>query len=128
MNIMTKRLMIAALELGLCTGLLAEEKQEYAQISLCGLSGGKTTKNPSEFVTLVVEGSILFHDGTAIPSVGVVDAVNTLLKAKDTTYIGIYVREDTKYGDVVRALDALRKTNAKNIGVCMAELAYGRDP
>lgn len=55
-----------------------------------------------------------------------VEYVNTLLKTKDVSYIGVYTREGVKYGDVVRAVDVLRKTNAKNIGISMTELPAGR--
>jgi len=33
-----------------------------------------------------------------------------------------------KYGDLVRAIDVLRQTDAKNIGVSMKELPAGREP
>jgi hypothetical protein len=54
--------------------------------------------------------------------------VNKLLSVRDVSYIGVYTREGTKYGDVVRALDILRSTKAKNISLSMVELPLGREP
>ena len=39
-----------------------------------------------------------------------------------------YAREGIKYGDLVKAIDALRKTDAKDIAVSTVELAMGREP
>ena len=108
--------------------MLAQEKQDYPRISLCGPGGSKNPISRDEFIILVIEGPNLFYDTNPIPNADVVEFVNKLLKVKDVSYIGVYTREGTKFGQVVQALDILRKTNAKNIGVSMAELPVGRDP
>lgn len=77
---------------------------------------------------MVVEGDSLSYDGNPIPSADVVHYVNKLLDVKKVSYIGVYSREDTKYGDVIKAIDVLRGTTAKNISVSMVELTPGRVP
>ena len=78
-------------------------------------------------VLLVIEGPTLSHEAKTIPDAGVVDYVNNLLRLKNASYLGVYAREGVKYGEVVKALDVLRKTNAKDIGVSMSELPAGRE-
>jgi len=121
-------MLIALFALGLCADVLAQEKQEFPRISLCGPGGGKNPVNPDEFIILVIEGPNLFYDTNPIPGADAVGFVNKLLKTKGVSYIGVYTREGTKFGQVVQALDVLRKTDAKNIGVSMTELPMGRDP
>ena len=126
MKIMTPRLLIAVFALGLCSAVLAQENAP--RISMCGPGGTPNPLPRDQFIILVVEGPNLFYDTNPIPSTDVVDFVNKLLKTKGVSYIGVYARVGTKFGEVVQALDVLRKTDAKNIGVNMAELALGRDP
>ena len=128
MKLMTTRLLIAVFALGLCADLLAEEQREYPRVSLCGPGGSKAPKTKEEYITLVIEGPSLSYEANPIPGTDVVEYVNKLLEVKNVSYIGIYTREGTKYGDVVRALDILRGTKAKNIGLSMAELPAGRQP
>lgn len=128
MKLMTYRLLIVVFAFGLCADLLAVEQQEYPRISLCGPGGGKNPVSRDEFITLVIEGPTLSYEANPIPATEVVEYVNKLLDVKNVSYIGVYTREGTKYGDVVRALDTLRGTKAKNIGLSMTELPVGRQP
>ncbi|MEO6995047.1 MAG: hypothetical protein ABI273_15680 [Lacunisphaera sp.] len=125
---MKYRILMALLAIGLCSDGLAQENGEFPRIGLVGKGAGKTPVNPDQFVILVVEGPYLSYEKNQIPEGGVVEYVNALLKTKNVSYIGIYTREGVKYGDVVRAVDELRKTNAKNIGISMTELPAGRNP
>jgi hypothetical protein len=122
------RTLLAVLALGVCAEVLAQEKRDYPQISLVGPGGGKTPVSRDQFLILVIEGPYISYETKPIGAAGVVDFVNTLLKTKNVSYIGVYTREGVKYGDLIRALDALRKTNATNIGVSMLELPAGREP
>ena len=122
------RILIAIFALGLCTDVFAGEKLDYAQISFCMPGPSKHPVPPQEFVMLVVEGAGFSCDRTPVPGSDVVEYVNKTLEVKNASYIGVYVREGTKYGDVVRALDLLRGSKAKSIGVSMKELPVGREP
>jgi len=128
MKLTTYRLLMAVFALGLGAELLAEGKQEYAQVSLCAPSSSKTPPPPNQFVILVIDGPNLTYDANPIPSTDVVDYVNKLLETKDASSIGVYAREGTTYGDVVRAIDLLRETRTKNIGISTRALPYGREP
>jgi biopolymer transport protein ExbD len=125
---MKSRLFIAVLAVVLCSDLLAAEQRKFAEVTLCGAGGNTTHISQKEFVILVVQGPDLFFDKKPIPAAQVVDFVNGLLKANNLSYIGLYAREGTKYGEVVRAIDTLRATDAKNIGLSMTELPIGREP
>ena len=107
----------------------AQGSGEFASVSVTypGKPTGHTlTKD--EFVSLVVDGPTICHEGSAIPMEQVVSLVNGLLAEKKATYVGIYVRVGSKYGDVMRAVDLLRKTNARNIGVSSLEISGNREP
>jgi biopolymer transport protein ExbD len=125
---MKYRILMALLAIGLCSDGLAQANDEFPRIGLVGKGAGNTPVNRDQFIILVVEGPYLSYEKNQIPDGGVVEYVNTLLKTKDVSYIGVYTREGVKYGDVVRAVDVLRKTNAKNIGISMTELPAGRNP
>ena len=125
---MTSRLLLALFAIGLCADVFAQDKSEYPRISLCGPGGGHNPVSKDEFITLVIEGPTLSYDKNLIASTEAVEYVNKLLEVKKVSYIGVYTREGTKYGDVVRAIDILRGTKAKNIGLSMQELAPGRQP
>jgi biopolymer transport protein ExbD len=128
MKIMTCRILIAVVAIGLGADGLAAEKNDYARISFSGPSQGKNPMPRNEVLFLVVEGASLTHEASPIPDADVSSYVNKLLDAKKVSVIGVYAREGTKYGDVVKAIDALRRTSAKNISVSMVELAPGRQP
>jgi hypothetical protein len=128
MKLMKYPTLVAIVALGLCAAVRAEEKSTYPNISFVGPGSGKTTVTRDQFVLLVVEGPFISYEGKPVSSAGVVDFVNSLLKIKNVSYLGIHSREGVKYGDVIRAIDVLRKTNAKDIGVSMIELPAGREP
>jgi biopolymer transport protein ExbD len=125
---MKKVILVVSLLIGICSAALAEEPQNYAQVSLSGPGSGKTPPSRDQYITLVVDGANITYEGTVVPSHDVVPFVNGLLKEKHVSIIGIYVRTGSKYGDVIRAVDALRETTAKNISVSMVEIAPGREP
>jgi biopolymer transport protein ExbD len=127
MNPTMHRILLAFFAIGLCSGMLAADQSNFAQVSLVGAGGGKPVSR-EELVILVVEGPVLFSDSKPIPDAQVVEFVNGLLRAHKVSYIGVYAREGTKYGEVIHAVDTLRRTEAKNIGVSMSELPFGREP
>lgn len=128
MKPLTYPTLIALFALGLCSAVRAEDKPAYPNIAFVGPGSGKTTISRDQLVLLVVEGPFISHEGKPVPSAGIVDYVNSLLKIKNVSYLGVHSREGVKYGDVIRAIDVLRKTNAKDIGVSMIELPAGREP
>jgi hypothetical protein len=128
MKLLTYRILTAVFAIGLCAEVLAEEKPAYPNIYFVGPGSGKKTISRDQFVLLVVEGPFITYEKQPIPNTGVVDYVNNLLKIKKVSYIGVHSREGVKYGDLIRAIDVLRKTNAKDIGVSMIELPAGREP
>lgn len=121
------QILILVLVIGLGARLQASESPEYPHIALVGPGGGRNPINANEYITIVVEGPYLSCEGTQIPDATAVDYINKLLKTKGVTYIGVYPREGIKYGDLVRAIDILRRTEAKNVGVSMLELKIGRE-
>jgi biopolymer transport protein ExbD len=127
MKLMTYRLLMAVFAAGLGTGVLAVEKPELARVALCSPGKNVNPPGPEKYVMLVIEGPTLSYDANPIPAAEVVDYVNQLLATRNVSEIGVYAREGTTYGDVVRAIDTLRETNAKNIGISMKELAVGRE-
>jgi biopolymer transport protein ExbD len=124
---MKNLILMTVLAVGLCADGLAAAKTEYASISLCAPGSSKNPVPKNEVLVLVIEGPMLSYDAKPIPAAGVVETVNDLLKINQASYVGVYTREGIKYGDVVRALDVLRQTTAKNIGVSMSELPAGRE-
>jgi biopolymer transport protein ExbD len=127
MKLTTYPVLAAAFAIGLCADVLAEQKQEYPQISLCGPGGGKNPITRDEYIILVVEGPTISYATNSIPDAQVVDYVNKLLEVKKLSYIAVCSREGTKFGEVVRALDLLRGTKAKNIGLNVKEVPIGRE-
>ena len=113
----------------ICVGsvLRADGGSDYARISFVGPGKG-TVVNRDQFVVLVVEGPYISCEKSRIPDEGLVDYVNTVLKTKGASYLAVYARQGVKYGEVVKAIDVLRKTDAKDIGVSTVELAAGREP
>lgn len=128
MKPMTCRILIAVFAIGLGADGLAAERIDQSQVSFSWPSQSSSPISRDEVVLLVVEGASLSYDTNPIPSADVVSYVNKLLDARKAAFIGVYAREGTKYGDVVKAIDALRGTNAKNISVSMVQLAPGRTP
>lgn len=125
---MKKTILFAILALGFASHALASDKTDYPPISFVVPGVGSTPVDKTQFLTLVVEAGFITHSGTPIPSDGVVAYVNHALKAQGASFLGVHIRTGIKFADVVRALDELRKTDAKNIGVSMVELPLGREP
>lgn len=124
---MKYRLLIVLLAVCVGSALRADGGSDYARISFVGAGKGKTI-NRDQFVILVVEGPYISCEKNRIPDEGLVDYVNSVLKAKGASYLAVYAREGIKYGEVVKAIDVLRKTDAKDIGVSTIELPPGREP
>jgi biopolymer transport protein ExbD len=128
MKLVNCRILLAVVAIGLGADGLAAEKTDHPRVSFSLPSQNPNPTPREQVVFLVVEGATLSHDTSPILDADVVNYVNKLLEIKNASYIGIYSREGTKYGDVIKAIDALRGTNAKNISVSMVELARGRQP
>ncbi|ACB76885.1 hypothetical protein [Opitutus terrae] len=124
---MKSRLLLLLVVIGLCSSLAAAEQAAYPRISLVGPGAGKTPVNRDQFIILVVEGPYISHEANPLPEKGAVEYINDLLKAKKVSYLAVYTREGVKYGDVVKAIDLLRKTDATEIGVSMIEAPAGRE-
>lgn len=122
---MKKPLLFALLVVGLSAGLAAKE---LPQISFVTPGASREVPTRDQFVMLVVEGATLSHEKNPVPAGDVVDYVNGLLKAKGVTSLALHVREGTRYGELVRALDLLSGTSAKAIGVSTKELPAGKEP
>lgn len=128
MKFCCNRLLLGVLAVGLASPLFARSEQDRPQVTLCPPSNGKHPMPRDQFVTLVIEGAALFYDGKPIPHENTVEFVNELLKTNGVSYIGVYAREGTKFGDLVNAIDLLRETTAKNIGVSTLEMPTGLNP
>jgi len=116
------------LALGLAAGLCAAETKEYPPISFVLPSTSGPTISRDQIVTVVVEPGFISHEDTPIPQDSVASYIDSVLKAKNVSSIGVYVRQGVKYGDLVKALDQLRLSGAKSIGVSMTELPPGKQP
>jgi biopolymer transport protein ExbD len=125
---MKSHLLIALFAVGLGADALAESRKDYPQIAMVAPSSGGSSVDRDRLVLLVVEGPYISHEQTPVQADRLVSYVNELLRIKGVSYVGVYSREGVKYGDVVRALDTLSLTNAKNIGVSMVELPVGKEP
>ena len=125
---MKYRVLLALLALGFCADLAAEESSAFPRISFIGPGRGGPPVGRDQFVMLVVEGPYISYEKNPIPDNGVVAYVNNLLKVRNVSSLAVYSREGAKYGDIVKAIDVLRKTDAKDIGVSMVEVPAGREP
>ena len=106
----------------------SEDKPEAPRVQLCSIGSNYVPARKEDFVLLVLEAGTLFWDKKPIPAEDVVSYVNGLLKQNKVSNIGVYVREGAKYGDVVRAVDLLKRTDAREIGVSSSEIPYGKEP
>jgi hypothetical protein len=125
---MKKRFLIALLMLCVVGSLAAKDSGENARVAFYGPGGAKGPVDDSKYLKLVLEGPNFSYDSTVIAGSEIVPFVNALLEQKGVSVIAVFVREGSTYGDVVRGIDLLRGTNAKNIGVGMRELPQGRNP
>lgn len=119
--------LVALLLIALSSSLSAEA-QEYPQISLSWPGAKAPTLQRNEVLLLVIDGAVLYHEGQPVPTNGTVEYVDSLLTASKASYIGVYTRRGTAFGDVIKVIDALRGTKAKNIGLSMVELHPGQEP
>lgn len=124
---MKKSILVTLIALCCCCASIADQS-EHPRVAFCGPGGSSTPIDKDKYVMLVLEGPAFSHEGSIIPDTEIVHLVNSLLESKGVSYVAVYVREGTKYGDLVRGIDLLRGTNAKNIGVGMKELPQGRNP
>jgi hypothetical protein len=125
---MKKTILFILLALGVSAKVIAASSPEYPPITFVAPGAGSSNVDKSKFIILVVEPGFLSHNGIPIPQGGVVAYVNSTLKAQGATFLGIHIRQGIKFGDVLKALDELRKTDTKSIGVSMVELAPGKEP
>lgn len=125
---MKKHIILAVLALGLGGSVYAAETN-YPPITFMPPphNASERTMSDDQFVVLVVEGDTISYEKSTVPSGAVVDYVNDLLQRKGVSYLAVHIREGVKFGEVVKALDALRHTNAQSIGVSMVPLAVGRE-
>jgi len=125
---MKKLIPLVILAVCLSGSSFAGNQDDYANVVLCPPGVSKNPIPQDKFIKLVIDGPVIFYETTPIPDSDVTSYVNTLLETKQVSYIGVYIRQGTKYGDVVRGIDTLRRTNAKDVGLSMTELAPGRNP
>ena len=116
------------LALVICTPVFAAANADFSPISIIAPGAGGSPVDKTQFLILVVEPGFISCAGVPIPPAGVIGYVNETLKSKNASFLGIHIRQGIKFGDVVKALDELRKTDAKSIGVSMVELAPGKEP
>lgn len=124
---MKKLLLLATLAVGLGASSLMAAEGNFARISFVAPGPGNSTVDPSQFVTVIVEGPYITHDKTPLLAEGEVEYLDKMLKNQGASYIAVHIRQGVKYGDVIRALDTLRRTTAKNIGVSMIEVPASKD-
>lgn len=125
---MKKRILLALIALSFCSSAIASDQNDYPRVAFHGPGGGGAPVDRDQYVMLVLEGPAISHDSTIVPDANVVALVNSLLESKGVSNVAVFVREGTKYGDVIRGVDILRGTKAKNIGVGMKELPHGKNP
>ena len=125
---MRNKLLFVLLALGISASASAADSSGHAPIAFVIPGGSNTTIDKTKYLFLVVEGAFISHDGNPVAAEAVVEYVNNALKAQGATMLAVHIRQGIKFGDVVQALDALRKTEAKSIGVSMVELAPNKEP
>jgi biopolymer transport protein ExbD len=125
---MKTHMLSIVLALGICGQVFAASNVDYPPITFVVPGGGGSPVDKTKFLILVVEPGFISHDSTPIPEGGVITYVNNALKVQGASFLGIHIRQGIKFGDVVKVLDELRKTQAKSIGVSMVELAPGKEP
>ena len=125
---MKKHLVIALLTFGLTSAAFAEQsRSQHPPISFVVPSAGTSTVSKDQFLVVVIESAHISHHGVPISADGLVDYLNETMSTENAAYIAVHIRDGVTYGDVVRSLDALRKTTAKSIAVSMKELPVGRE-
>jgi biopolymer transport protein ExbD len=125
---MKKSILLLIFTLSLSAQGFAASDADYPPISFVGPGKAGSSVDKTQFLVLVVEQGFVSHNSTPIPQGGVINYINSTLKAQGASFLGVHIRQGIKFGDVVKALDELRKTNAKSIAVSMVELAPGKEP
>lgn len=124
---MKTTLLSAILALGVSGHALAASAADYPPISFVVPGGSNTQVDKTKYLFLVVETGFISHESNPIAAETVSEYINNTLKARDATMLAVHIRQGVKFGDVVQALDLLRKTHAKSIGVSMVELPHGKE-
>ena len=126
---MKKLIVIALVTLGLTSAAFAEQSRtNYPPISFVVPGANKTVSvSKDQFVVLVIEAAYISHQGAPISDAGLAEYLDTTMSDSNAPYLAVHIREGITFGDVVHALDALRKTNAKSIAVSLKELPLGRE-
>ncbi len=122
MKAITPRHVLALLLVCVAPIMFAQGEPAAAEVTFCTPGNSKNPLPRDQFVALTLDGPVLMYESDAVPNSDVVAFVNGLLETKHVTYVGLYIREGTSYGDVVHAVDLLRKTNAKSIGVSVSNV------
>ncbi|HLP24570.1 MAG TPA: hypothetical protein VK477_02750 [Acidobacteriota bacterium] len=125
---MKKQILVALIALCSCCASFAADLNDHPRVAFVGPGGSSTPIDKDKYVMIVLEGAAFSHDSNVVSDAEIVPLVNSLLETKGVSYVAVYVREGTKYGEVVHGIDILRGTNAKNIGIGMKELPHGRTP
>ena len=128
MNAKPLRFLSVIFALVLCAGLFAQSQSNYAQVNFCIPGSSNSPMGRDQFVKVVVDGPVILCESDPVPDKDVVAYVNGLLQKKSVFYVGVYIREGTSFSDVMRAIDLLRKTNTKSIGVSSAALSARQNP
>lgn len=123
---MKKHIILVVFALGLGVSVFAAETN-YPPITFMPPPHQPRPMSNDQFVVLVVEGDSISYDKNPVPRGAVVDYVNDLLKRKGVSNLAVHIREGVKFGDMVKALDALRHTKAQSISVSMVPLPIGRE-
>jgi biopolymer transport protein ExbD len=122
-----KLILVAVLAFGSVSGLLAQTSPHYAPVTLAVPSSGRPTTTPDQVVTLVIDHALVTYESNPVPYENVITFVDTLLANNKAANLLVYVRAGTKYGEAMTALDLLRQTRAKAIGISPTELPVGRE-
>lgn len=112
---------------GILSPLLAASAGDYPPVSFVVPGGSNTTIDKSKYLVLVVEPGFISHENQPIAADAVAAYINTTLKDRGATMLAVHIRQGITFGDVVQALELMRKTEAKSIGVSMIELPTGKE-
>lgn len=119
-------LRLAVLALGLASLSLTAGAADYPPVSFVIPGGVSVSPEKTPPLQVIVEADGLLLENHPIPNAELVASINSALKAQGAVTIAVHIRQGIKFGDVVRAIDELRKTDAKAIGVSTVELAPGQ--
>jgi len=103
------------------------ETRNSPQVSLFRPGNYGRLDRTEEFLYLILDAGDLCWENRPIPRSELVPYVNGLLKANRQVYICVVVREGSRFGDLVSAIDILRSTNAEHVVISFKEIPYGKD-